>query len=205
MNIAIFGTGNIGSTLGRGWAARGHSIVFGARNPQAEDVRTLVAALGPPARAASHAEAAREAEAIALAVPFAAVGDVLGAAGDLAGKVLIDCTNPIGPNLTAAVPSGADVVARHASGARVVKAFNTAGFGVYADARFAEKTADLYLCGDDSGAKEVVARLARELGLEPVDCGPLAKAELLEALARLWISLAFGGAGREIAFKLLRR
>jgi predicted dinucleotide-binding enzyme len=92
-----------------------------------------------------------------------------------------------------------------AKGARVVKAFNTAGFEVYADPRFGSDVASLFVCGDDAAAKETVAELARELGMEPVDCGKLAQARRLEELALLWISLATQGQGRAHAFRLLRR
>lgn len=209
MRIGILGTGNIGGTLGRGWAERGHEIVFGARDPNKAAVAALLASIGARARAASVAEAASVTDALVLATPWAAVPDALRAAGDLGGKVLIDCTNPLGAGMTLlplAAGSGGQHVAMLAPGARVVKAFNSAGFNVFDDPAFGAQAADLYLCGDDPTAKALVAGLARELGLDPVDCGALAQARLLEPLAALWISLAYAqGLGREIAFKLLRR
>jgi predicted dinucleotide-binding enzyme len=126
----------------------------------------------------------------------------------LTGKVLIDCTNPIGPNFTSAVgptTSGAETVARWAEGARVVKAFNTTGFNVMEQPGFGAEAASMFICGDDAAAKSDVTALAEQLGFEVVDCGPLANARLLENLALLWISLARQGLGRDIAFKLLRR
>jgi predicted dinucleotide-binding enzyme len=75
-----------------------------------------------------------------------------------------------------------------------------------ADPRYGGEGVTMFYCGDDAAAKEVAARLAADLGFEPVDAGPLAAARLLEPLALLWISLAYRqGLGREIAFKLLRR
>lgn len=97
------------------------------------------------------------------------------------------------------------MVAAWAPGARVVKAFNTMGYNVMAEPAFGGQAASLFLCGDDAVAKSPVATLGEEIGFEPVDCGALAAARHLEALAFLWISLAFGGHGREIAFRLLRR
>lgn len=209
MRIAIVGTGNIGGTLGSAWGLRGHAIHYATRDPQGEAVQALVARSGPLARASDLAAATSDAELVLLAVPWDALADVLGDAAVLAGKTLVDCTNPLGPGFRLRVPaagSGAQHVAAQVPGARVVKAFNAAGFNIFADPHLVGQTADLYLCGDDAAAKQQVAELAAELGLTPVDCGPLDQAHLLEALATLWISLAYGrGLGREIAFKLLRR
>ena len=206
MHIGIIGTGNIGSTLGRGWSAR-HSVAFGTRKPEDAEVRAVVAAAGVTARAASVREAAAFGDVVVLATPWAAALDVVRSAGDLRGKVVVDCTNPVGPGLRHGLPSGsaAEAIAAEAKGARVVKAFNTAGFEVFADPRYGTEAASLFLCGDDAAAKDTVAGLARELGMEPVDCGPLAQARRLEELALLWISLAVQGQGRAHAFRLLRR
>jgi predicted dinucleotide-binding enzyme len=122
----------------------------------------------------------------------------------LDGKIIIDATNR---NIMAAesVPSAAEDVARLTPGAKVVKAFNTLGADQFAQPRFRDQTASMFICGDDSGAKSTVAALTAELGFEVVDCGPLANAAWLEALAKLWIYLARNQTGREVAFKLLRR
>lgn len=206
MKLAMVGTGNIGGTLGRRLAAR-HEVVYGARQPEAAEVRELVAASGPGARAAKPVEAITAAEVVLLATPWAAAVEVVRGVADWNGRVLIDCTNPVGPGLRHALAagSGAEALAAAAPGARVVKAFNTAGFEVFADPRFGTEAASLFLCGDDPAAKQAVEGLARELGLDPVDCGPLAQARRLEELALLWISLAAAGQGRAHAFRLLRR
>jgi predicted dinucleotide-binding enzyme len=138
------------------------------------------------------------------------VQDAIKAAGDLAGKILVDATNPVKPDLSGLAlghtTSAAEQVARRAPGARVVKAFNTTGAGNMANPRFGGVAASMFLCGDDSAAKRTVAGLAEALGFEPVDVGPLAQARLLEAVAMLWISMAVAfGYGTDIAFKLLRR
>jgi NADPH-dependent F420 reductase len=205
MKIGVLGTGNVGGTLGRLWAQRGHQVVFGTREPRGEKARALLEA-APGARAASTAEAAAWGEVVVLATPWAAAHEVVRAAGDLQGKILVDCTNAVGPGFTpGAQPSAAQQVAGWAPGARVVKAFNTVGYNVLVDPRFGEVAAGGFLCGDDPEAKDVVGGLARELGFDVVDCGPLARAALLESLALLWISLSVQGMGREIAFTLLRR
>jgi hypothetical protein len=206
MRIAIVGTGNIGATLGQRWAAR-HEVVFGTRRPDSDEVRALVARLGARARAASVREAAAAGDVVVLATPWAATLAVVRSAGDAAGKVVVDCTNPVGPGLRHGLPTGsaAEAIAAELPAARVVKAFNTAGFEVFADPRFGAEAASLFLCGDDPAAKDTVAGLGRDLGMEPVDCGRLAQARRLEELALLWISLAAQGQGRGHAFRLVRR
>lgn len=210
MKIAILGSGNIGGILGRRLSAT-HPITFGVRDPGAPEVSALVTACGPNARAAASADAVKGGDVVILAVPGGAAESMVAAlAPALNGRILIDATNPVGPGFTltagGAAPSTAERLAAVAPGALVVKAFNSAGFNIWADPSFSEGPADLYLCGDDAAARNTVAALARELGLEPVDCGPLASARLLEPLALLWITLAMKqGLGRDIAFKLLRR
>jgi len=147
---------------------------------------------------------------VVLATPWAAAREAVKAAGDLSGKILIDATNPLKPDLSGLAlghtTSAGEEVARWATGARVVKAFNTTGARNMADPRLGGQSASMFLCGDDAAAKKTVAGLAEALGFEPVDAGPLAQARLLEPLAMLWISMAYAfGHGPNIAFKLLRR
>jgi predicted dinucleotide-binding enzyme len=204
MRLGIIGGGNVGGTLGRLWAAKGHTVTFGLRDPNGESARSLAGA----AAVASIRDAVAGAEVAVLATPWAGAQDALAAAGDLAGKVLIDCTNPIGPGMSLThghTASGAEMVASWASGARVVKAFNTTGANNYTDPVIDGHQAAMFLCGDDEAARGVAATLAADLGFEPVDCGPLSNARLLEPVAMLWIWLAMHGQGRDFAFGLLRR
>jgi len=115
---------------------------------------------------------------------------------------IIDSTNRFTAGRAA---SGAEEIAGLAPGARVVKAFNTIGAELLAGPRFDMQSATMFICGGDAQAKSIVASLAQKLGFEVVDAGPLSSAGMLESLARLWVSLARGGLGRNIAFKLLRR
>jgi len=209
MKIAIIGTGRVAAALGKGWAGHGHMVTFASRQPGSEKVATLVEAAGANASAARVADAAARSSIIVLAVPFAAVADTVAQAGDLAGKVLVDCTNPIAPGLKplfASTTSGAEQIAAWAPGARVVKAFNTTGAENMADPHYGEQAATMFLCGDDELAKAAVWQLAEELGFEPADAGPLSAARHLENLALLWIHLAqVNGMGRGVAFRLMRR
>ncbi len=210
MKIAIIGAGSVGGTLGQAWAAKGHDIVFGVRHPGDEKIKTLVQATGGKARAMSVRDAAAGAEVVVLATPWAGVRDAILAAGNLSGKVLVDATNPLKADLSGLelghTTSAGEVVARWATGAKVVKAFNTIGAQHMANPRFGGQSASMFICGDDATAKRTVAGLAEALGFEPMDVGPLAQARLLEPLAMLWISMAYAyGHGPDIAFKLLRR
>jgi 8-hydroxy-5-deazaflavin:NADPH oxidoreductase len=213
MEICVIGAGNVGGTLGRRWAQAGHTVVFGVRDPHDEKVRTLLASAGVNARAGRVEEAAASAV-VVLTVPWEAAHDAIRSAGDLTGKVLVDTTNPVAMSpaglqqglLVGHTTSAAEQVAAWARGARVVKAFNTTGFGNMHDPRYGSQAATMFLCGDDGEAKAMVTQLGEDLGFEMLDAGPLRIARLLEPLAMLWIHLAvFQGLGPDIAFTLQRR
>lgn len=208
MRIGVIGIGMVGGTLGRRWARGGHEVMFGVREPSSDKVGRLLADSGENARAGTVSEAAAFGEVVALATPWGGTEDALRHAGDLSGKVLLDCTNPLKPDLSGLEGdrSAAEQVASWAPGAKVVKIFNTTGANNMDDPRFGDDRATMFYCGDDAEAKNVAARLAEELGFEAVDAGPLAEARSLEHLALLWIHLAYvQKLGRGIAFKLMRR
>ena len=210
MTIGMIGSGNVGGALGVRWAKAGHQIVFGTRDPQAADIRERLAEAGANTRAATMAEAAQAGDVLLLATPWPATQQILAGLGNLNGKILIDATNPLLPDLSGlthgTTTSGAEQVAGWARGAKVVKAFNTVGANIMANATFAGGRPVLFYCGDDAPAKQVVKELIAVLGFEAVDAGPLTQARLLEPFALLWISMALvHGLGREFAFQLLRR
>lgn len=202
MQIAIIGAGRVGAALGHGWAREGHEIVFGVRTPAAREV--LVG------RVAGIADAVREASVVVLATPWSAVESALATAGPLDGKILIDCTNPILPELAGlavgTTESAAERIAALVPGARVVKAFNTTGAANMADPRYGTERLTMFYCGDDGEAKRMVDELIAALGFTPVDAGVLAAARYLEPVAMLWIHLAYRmGHGPNIGLHLLRR
>jgi len=210
MRIGIVGAGNVGGALGGGWARAGHEVRFGVRDPGDSKVARLVSEIGGKAAASTVAAAAAFGEAVALTVPWSAAEDAINAAGDLSGKVLLDCTNPLRRDLSGLVTgpetSAGEQVAGWAPGARLVKIFNTTGAGNMANPRYGDLAATMLYCGDDPAAKETAARLAADLGFDPIDAGPLVRARLLEPFALLWITLAYAqGHGRDIAWKLLKR
>ena len=205
MDIAILGTGNVGSTLGPAWARAGHTIVYGSRTPDSASVRELVERSGAGARALLPAQAAAQADTLLLATPWRVARDYLIGLGDLRGKVLLDATNAIQERPKGA-GSTAELLARALPGTHVVKAFNCIGTTGMEDPHFGGHAASLFLAGDDPDAKARAAGLASDLGFEPVDCGALGAAEQLEHLARLWVHLAYGlEHGPDIAFALLSR
>jgi len=214
MEIGVIGAGNVGGTLGRRWAQAGHAVIFGVRDPNEEKVHTLLASASANASAGRVEAAAAASEVVVLTVPWEAAHDAVRSAGDLAGKVLVDVTNPVVMGLEGMkkgllvghTTSGAEQIAAWARGARVVKAFSITGFGNMNDPRYGSQAATMFLCGDDTAAKMVVTQLGQDLGFEMIDAGPLAIARLLEPLGMLWIHLAiFQGLGPDIAFTLQRR
>lgn len=209
MNIAVIGTGNVGGTLGRRWAEAGHRVVFGTRDPASQKVSELLAAAGGAASAASAATASAGAEIVVLATPWSGLEQTVAGLGDLSGKIVIDCTNPIAPGFQLAVgltTSGAEQVAGWAGGARVVKAFNTTGWENMADPLYDGQPTTMFICGDEAEAKAVVTELAETLGFEVADVGDLTAARFIEPLALVWIKLAITqGHGRTLAFKIVKR
>src|SRR5262245_15822209 len=210
MRIAVIGVGNVGGTLGTGWASRGHEIFFGVRDTADPKLQDLLARVRGNVHVRSVIEAATSAEVVALTVPWPAAQDALRSAGDLGGKILLDCTNPLKPDLSGLTvgytTSGAEHVAAWAPGARVVKIFNTTGFGNMANPEYRDGRSMMLYCGDDTSAKQVAAQLAAELGFEPYDVGTLTEARLLEPFALVWIHLAvLQKMGTGFAFRLMRR
>jgi 8-hydroxy-5-deazaflavin:NADPH oxidoreductase len=206
--IAIIGTGNVAETLGPRWAEAGHTIVYGSRTPTAESATRLVARTGHGATATTQAEAAAAAGVVLLAVPGTAAVDVVRALGDLTGKLVVDPTNTVafvdGYFVSPDDPriSLAERIQEAAPGATVVKAFNTTGVHIMADPSVAGGPVTIPLSGDDAGAKRRVARLVEELGLEPLDVGPLASARFLEEMLRLYIAYRRTSPGEAFEFYL---
>jgi NADPH-dependent F420 reductase len=183
--IAIIGTGEVGSALGQSFARAGHEIIYGSREPQRPELAELVARSGADASIAGPAAAAAQADIVVLAVPWYAVEATTRSLGDLAGKVVIDPSNPRseGPNgRDYAYPEGsnAERIQAIAPQARVVKAFNTLGADKMADPASAGGPVTIPLVGDDTAAKAEVASLIREIGLESADLGPLRYARIIE-------------------------
>lgn len=196
MKIAVVGRGHVGGTLGRRLADAGHEVVWGVRDPAGDGEAT------PDAAAAG-------ADVVLLAVPASAAADLAGSL-DLAGRLVLDCTNPVTRTASGLGLEGdrsaAERVQAAAPGAAVFKTFNTTGWENMADPVLEGRRAMMPFCGDDDGRRATVRGLVEDVGFEPFDAGGLGSARFLEGLAVLWIGAAMRGeAGRGFAFGLLRR
>lgn len=200
INIAIIGAGNVGRALGGAWSTI-HHVTYGVRNPHDGKYADLGAAVMTTA-------AARDADVVVICTPWQSTEQALADCGDLAGRVVVDCTNPLTPDVSALEighsTSGAEQIAAWAPGARVCKAMNQIGAPMMAHPDVAG-TPVMLICGDDDAAKDVTSTLVSGLGFECVDAGELTIARLLEPYALIWIHLALRrGFGTSFAFGLLR-
>jgi predicted dinucleotide-binding enzyme len=204
MQITIVGTGNMARGIGARALAGGHDVTFVGTDP--EKAKALAGELGGSAGAGERVEG----DLVVLAVPYTAAADIVREhAGDLAGKVVVDITNPVDLTTFEPLPvegSGAQEIAAAApSGARVVKAFNTTFAGTLVEGKVAGQPLDVFIAGDDEDAKATVSQLVESVGLRPVDAGPLARARELEALGYLHMTIqqplgtGFGSAVKVIA------
>ncbi len=189
MNIAIIGSGNVGTALARSAVRAGHSVTISSMDTAGAE--RLAHSVGAQA-VSSNQEAVERADVAFLAVPAGAVAELAAELGDAArGKVLVDVTNRATPDPErAACTSIAEEVQAQVSDARVVKAINTVFAARQAEPDIGGTPADGYVAGDDQGAKEVVLAFVKSIGLTPYDVGPLAVARTLEGMAWIHISLA---------------
>ena len=191
MNVAIIGAGNVGRALAVSFTRAGHTVTFASRDP--EHAAAAAAATGA-SFAKTSAEAASAAQVIVLAIPFASAEGVAAEIRDaVTGKPVIDVTNrmtfgPNGPTIDNG-ESNAERLAAWLPYAHVVKAFNTVLASHQADPIADGTTLDGFVAGDDREAKDTVLELVRSIGLNPVDVGPLARAQQLEQIAFLNIAL----------------
>ncbi|MGE5574667.1 MAG: NADPH-dependent F420 reductase [Ignavibacteria bacterium] len=191
MKIAIIGKGNVGNALCQGLSKK-HETKFGHRDPTE-----------------SVADAAKWGEIIILAVPHENANDAREAIKPYAdGKIVIDVMNAIGENYDLGIScttSSAEETQKKLLKAHVVKAFNTVFAKNQSTARVGSEQLTAFIAGDDLKAKQTVAQLTKDIGFDPVDCGPLKAARSLEAMANLIINLAFNyGMGNSIGFKLVK-
>ena len=207
MKIAIIGAGKVGTTLGQRWSQCGHTLAFGVRDPADSKHQ----ALHPYAKVTHSLEAVESAEVVVLAVHWPSAQSAVEEIADaLAGKILIDCTNPVKGDLSGVsigqTTSAAEQIQSWAPRCTVVKAFNQIGFNIMADPLLEDRKAVLFLAGDIASANSTVESLARELDFDVVVMPSLSDARLLEPLAMIWISMAYKlGYGREFAFSMIHR
>jgi len=195
MNITLIGTGNMGSALAKQLTRAGHAVRITARDPAKAQA---LAAANPGAVAAAPAEALAGSEVVIVATGYADAVPALRSLGSLAGKIVIDITNPLTADFMGLTlghdTSAAEEIAKALPEAEVVKAFNTLFAQVLADGpQFADgQVAPAFFAGDSERAKQTAKALIESLGFTPVDAGPLKNARYLEPLAALNIYLGYG-------------
>jgi 8-hydroxy-5-deazaflavin:NADPH oxidoreductase len=188
MRIAIIGAGNVGSALGHGWLGAGEDVVFGVPNPAESKYDAL-----PRERLRTPLEAAGNAEIVVLATPWQVTETAVKSLGDLSGKIIIDCTNPLGMGpdglelVLGHATSGGEQVAAWAPGAAVFKTLNQIGAENMDKAPLFPVRPVMFIGGDHESTKPLVMSLIAKLGFETSDAGPQRIARLLEAYGMLWI------------------
>jgi len=202
--IAIIGTGDLGNSVGPKWAEAGHRVIYGSRDPTRDSVRSLVARSGPDASAMTQKGAAQEAQIIVLAVPGTAVEHVARNLGDLEGKIVIDATFAArqaedGYMESVFETSGAEMIQAWNPGARLVKTDFNSSY-VIDDPTITGNLETSFVASDDREAKEIAAKLIAELGLRPLDAGPLRHAREIEAMVRLFYVPLLQGRQEEFRF-----
>ena len=193
MKVAIIGTGNMGAGLAATLAAAGHEVSIGARD--LVKAAALADTIGHGAVGGGIAAAAKLADVVILALPFGAAADAIQHAGGLAGKVLVDISNPISPDYKELVightTSAAEEIQKLAPQAKVVKAFNTIFAQLLAPESRAGKTLQTFVAGDAADAKASVSALAKSAGFEAVDAGPLSNSRYLEPIGEMNIHFGY--------------
>lgn len=202
MKVAIIGTGNMGAGLASALATAGHEVSIGARD--LVKAAALADKIGHGAVGGGIAAAAKLADVVILALPFGAAADAIEQAEDLAGKVLVDVSNPISPDYKELVightTSAAEEIQKLAPQVRVVKAFNTIFAQLLALESRQGKTLQVFVAGDDAAAKASVSELAKSVGFEAVEAGPLSNSRFLEPIGEMNIHFGFFlGTGTAVA------
>jgi hypothetical protein len=214
MRVGVLGSGAVGQALGRGFAALGHEVKMGSREPASPKIQEWVMKTGGQTSAGTFAETASFGDVVVLATLWSGTQSAIKLAGpeNLEGKVLIDVTNPLvfgstGPPTLALGfgDSGGEQVQRWIPKAKVVKAFNIVGNAHMVRPEFSGGPPDMFIAGDDPDAKKVVAEIAESFGWAVSDLGPLENARYLEPLAMVWIVHGFKSGSWNHAFKLLKK
>ena len=180
--IGVIGSGHIGGTIGGLWVRAGHQVLFSSRHP--DDLKDLVSGLGERAQAGTVDQAIAFGDVLFIAVPYAAlpqIGRDYGAA--LKGKIMLDACNAVAPRDGEAIAGeveqeGVGVVSqKYLSGVRLVRAFNTLNYKIFAsEANRPAPRLAVPIAGDDADAVETTATLVRDAGFDPVVVGKLADA-----------------------------
>lgn len=197
MKVAIIGAGNVGKALGTSIARAGHDVVFASTGDSAKQAAEQI---GSKASAASPRDAASQADIVILAVPYSATREVATElAGAVEGKIVIDVSNPMAPDMSGLATergtSAAENIGRWLLGANMVKAFNTLFASVQANPTVDGQQADALFATDDPKVREKVASLLSDMGFRPIWVGGLARARELEPMGFMNILLQMNTGG----------
>jgi predicted dinucleotide-binding enzyme len=213
MQVGVLGTGIVGQVLGTGLAELGHTVMMGARDANNAKSAEWAKKTGKAARTGTFAQAAQFGELIVLATLGSATEEVVRSAGpaNLAGRVVMDATNPLVfpaggmPQLAYGFnDSLGERVQRAAPQAKVVKAFNTVGNAQMVHPKYAAGRPDMFICGNDAGAKALVGDLCNAWDWDIADLGGIEASRLLEPMCLVWVHYGIRTKGWGHAFKLLR-
>lgn len=217
MKIGVLGTGDVGKVLAAGLTGRGHEVMIGSRDPAQQKLSEWLNDAGQGVMVSTFAEAAAFGEAIVFSIGWPHVENVIKLANpaNFAGKLVIDTTNPLRFDAEGQPPaldvghtdSAGETVQRLLADAHVVKAFNIVGNPQMVDPDFPDGKPDMFICGNNSDAKQTAGQLIESLGWPPtIDLGGIENARYLEPLAMVWITHFFNnGFNGNHAFKLLRK
>jgi 8-hydroxy-5-deazaflavin:NADPH oxidoreductase len=192
LTLLIVGTGNVGCALAKRFARTSHHVLLGSRNQETGEL--AAAPLG--VRGGETTSFVAEADVIFLAVPFVNLAETLSGLGNIDGKIIVDCTNPLTSDYMQLTighsDSAGETCQRLAPRSKVVKAFNAIFAEVVsANLSYGGIAPQVFLAGDDAESKQLVAGLVREIGYDAVDTGGMECARYLEPLAELIIQLAY--------------
>jgi hypothetical protein len=211
MKIAFIGYGQVGGALADHLQRAGHTVTLAAARATSQSVGQALAR-NPGLGVASPQDAVREADVVFLATPFQANEEALKAVRtQLAGKVLVDCTNPVGPGLTHGLDnrlSGTEWIQGLVPEAKVVKAFTIYGFENFENPVYPgyDVRPVMLYCGNDADAKRTVAGLIEQLGWQPMDVGGAEQALHLEHMTLLWVRMVrVGGHSPNFVWAVLER
>ena len=214
MKIGILGSGAVGQALGVGFAGLGHEVKLGTREPWSEKPQAWATRTGAKASVGSFRDTAAFAEVAVLATLWSGTENALKIAGteNLKGKVVIDATNPLvfdkgGPPRLAIghTDSGGEQVQRWLPQSKVVKAFNTVGSTLMVNPQLPGGPPDMFIAGNDAGAKQTVTQICNQFGWPVTDIGGIEGSRLLEPLAMLWVVVGFKLNRWEQAWKLIHK
>jgi 8-hydroxy-5-deazaflavin:NADPH oxidoreductase len=196
MRIAFIGVGNVGAPLADCLQKLGHQVAIAARDPQSQTVQSALNR-NPALLVQSPSDAVESSDVVFLVTPFSAIESALTPLRSvLSGKILVDCINPVGANLSHALQShssSSEIIQQLVPDVRVVKAFTIYGYENFEDNQYpgyGDLKPAMLIAGDESNAKSVVADLCQQLGWEPIDTGNIDMSLHLEHMALLWIKMA---------------